>query len=250
MREKYCIDEGPVKIQPRIWGPTVDLILPRICSLCRLKIPEPDRDHLCAACEGSLEWIGLTTCRRCGAGAVGTPGYRPWHCRECRGRTYAFDGAVAVGRYAGRFRELVQHFKYGGEIHLSFTLSDWIRDRLGFEPFAGRIEAVAPVPTHPLARAERRYYPAEILAEQLARDLGLPYRHTLLAKVRHTEPQALLPRAKRMRNPLGAYAARELPPETVLLVDDVLTTGATAGECARVLKRAGAGQVYVAVIAR
>ena len=239
-----------MKIRPTFWSPMIDAIFPRICSLCEEGIPEQDRDHLCAACEDSLEWIGLTTCLRCGAGVTGTPGFRPWQCRACRGRPFGFDRAVAVGNYAGRFQELIRNFKYRGQVHLAFTLADWMRDRLEMEPFIDEIEAVAPVPTDRWARAGRRYYPAEVLAERLAAELHRPYRHTRLVKTRHTDPQVALPRPRRLRNPIGAFAARRRPEKTVLLVDDVLTTGATAGECARVLKRAGAERVYLAVVAR
>lgn len=239
-----------MRIQPRIWGPLLDAFLPRICSLCRLRIHQPDRDHLCAGCEEKLEWLGLTCCMKCGAAAAGSPGFRPFQCPECRGRPLGFDRAVAIGRYEGSFRDLVHHFKYRGEGHLRFTLADWMRDRLMLEPFGGEIDAVTAVPTHPMARAERVYYPAEILAERLAAELGAPYRHELLLKVRHTEPQVKLPRARRLRNPVGAFTARVRPEPSVLLVDDVLTTGATASECARALKRAGAQRVWVAVVAR
>lgn len=239
-----------MKFQPSFWDPLVDAVLPRICAVCRDRIDERGRDHLCGRCENGLEWIGLTTCRRCGAAAAGSPGFRPFQCAECRGRPLAFEQAVAVGRYDGAFRDLVRGFKYGGALHLMHTLADWMRERVSFEPWADEPEAVAVVPTDRWSRADRRYYPAEALAERVAGAVGRPVRLDLLRKTRRTEPQVRLPRARRLRNPIGAFEAAEPPPKTVLLVDDVMTTGATASECARALKRAGAERVYVAVAAR
>ena len=235
-------DEHAVKFQPSFWDPLIDTVLPRICSICRDRIPERGRDHLCGRCEDGLEWIGLRTCRRCGAAAAGSPGFRPFQCAECRGRPFAFEQAVAVGRYTGGFRDLVKLFKFGGGLYLTFTLADWMRERLDLEPWFDDPEAVACVPTDRWSRADRRYYPAEALAERVAEFVGRPIRHDLLRKARRTEPQIRLPRARRLRNPIGAFEIAAAPPKTVLLVDDVMTTG--------VLKRAGAERVYVAIAAR
>ncbi len=218
--------------------PLLDLLYPRVCAVCDGRIVEPGRVAFCAACDGLLEWIAPPACARCGAAKPG-PG-----CAECFGKEFSFSGATALGRYEGRLREAVLALKFRGARHLADELGRRLAGRI-----ARRFDFVAPVPMTSLRRLGRRYNAAELVAERLARHAGLPFRRRALRKARATRPQAELSQAERLTNPKGAYRAR--PARGVaLLVDDVLTTGATAGACAEALRAAGAAEVYLAVVAR
>jgi ComF family protein len=156
---------------------------------------------------------------------------------------------VAAGRYAGYVRELVHRFKFGGRTDLARPLARRMAERVARAPWGASVGTVVPVPMRRLKLLfERGYNPAELLAHRLARELGCPARRWL-AQVRPTPSQTSLSGPERRRNPRGAYRARRARGR-VLLVDDVLTTGATAGECSKALLRAGATAVYLAVVGR
>jgi ComF family protein len=224
-----------------------DLLFPRNCELCGSRLTLPECDLTCPSCAPHAEWIGAPACPRCGAELA------PGGCGECRGRAFPFRGAVAAGRYAGFVRELVHRFKFGGRRDLARPLARRIAERIAAAPWGGSVGAVVPVPMRRMKILfERGYNPAELLAGRIARELGRPFRRCL-AQVRATASQTSLTGEQRRTNPRGAYAARRWGAprgRTVLLVDDVLTTGATASECARVLKDAGAEAVYLAVVGR
>jgi ComF family protein len=146
-------------------------------------------------------------------------------------------------------RELVHRFKFGGRTDLARPLARRLAGRVIAAPWGRSIDAIVPVPMRRLKLLlERHYNPAELLADRLARELKIPVRRWL-KQVRATPSQTSLGGAERRRNPAGAYRARRASGR-VLLVDDVLTTGATAGECARVLLEAGASAVYLGVVGR
>jgi ComF family protein len=215
----------------------LDLLYPRECGACDGPI-EGEGAGFCGACDAGLEWIGPPACPRCGAAC---PGPR---CGECAGKEFAFAGAVALGRYEGKLREAVLRLKFRGERHLADAFGRRLAARL-----AKRADAVAPVPMSRWKLLARTYNAAELVAERLARHAGLPLARGALRKVRRTRPQSELSLEERLVNPRGAYRARRVR-GVVLLVDDVLTTGATANACTEALRAAGASEVHLAVVAR
>ena len=216
----------------------LDLLYPRECAVCSVRIADPERRCVCAACDAEMEWIDPPACPRCGAAAG------RGECFECAGKTFAFDGAVALGRYEGKLRDAVLALKFRGGRHLADEFGRRLADRL-----SRRYESVVPVPMTAWRVVGRGYNPAELVAERLARHAGLPFRRRGLRKVRRTRPQTELSMEERLRNPKEAYRARRAA-GPVLLVDDVLTTGGTANACAEALRAAGAAEIHVAVIAR
>jgi ComF family protein len=157
-------------------------------------------------------------------------------------------------------RDLIHALKYGGRFRLAAPLGAMIAAALEAEGLKERARrsVLVPVPLSARRRASRGYNQAALLARETARGLGLPRRRVAaraLKRVKEAPPQAGLGRAERLKNPAGTYAVderkrRRIEGRHVLLVDDVLTTGATAGECARLLLEAGAADVIVAVVAR
>lgn len=180
----------------------------------------------------------------------------PGGCRACEGRRLGFDAALAIGPYEGDLRELCLRIKHQADAWLAARLATlWAEargDRLPIEP--GEDLLVVPVPLHWTRHHGRGYNQAEALASGLARALDQPCRGAL-ARVRRTPKLAGLSKTDRGRLMKGAFrvgwrSRRRVAGRTILLVDDILTTGATCGAAARALKRAGARRVIVAVVAR
>ncbi|MCZ6794857.1 MAG: double zinc ribbon domain-containing protein [Planctomycetota bacterium] len=237
----------------------LDLLAPESCRACGETVA--GASPLCARCLQAVGWIG-DACLRCGTPV--TPA-RPTEtfprCAACRRERWAFHRAVAAAEYAGPLRALVLAHKYGadrGARRFLVSAMRWAACRddallRAIRDGGNERWVVTSVPQHLLKRVARGRDPARELAESLARDLRLPYR-SLLRKVRWTVAQSSLRRRDRKRRPRGSFAPRwrfrRLPRLSVLLVDDVLTTGTTASECARVLRAAGAEQVVVLAAGR
>ncbi|HET7428649.1 MAG TPA: ComF family protein [Gaiellales bacterium] len=215
----------------------LDLLAPPTCAICRAAGP-----LLCRRCMESLPLLDGPCCARCGA-----PTVRPVDdCAGCRGRRLGFASAAAALRYDDpAARSLVHGLKDGGLRALA-------------APAAGLMAMVIPrpdgdlltwVPADPMRQALRGYHPPRLLAEELAGRWGLPPR-PLLDGPLWRRPQRGLPRDGRRRNVRGAFTARGAVAGRVILVDDVLTTGATLSAAARVLRSAGADAVVAVTLAR
>ena len=153
----------------------------------------------------------------------------------------------------GILRVLIHRFKYGGEVWIGDLLSDFLMQGLRDSRLKGcSFDAVVPVPLHPLRRREREFNQAEVLSRELARKSNLAFSDPL-ERLRYTVTQTHFDRRRRMQNLRDAFGLRRRAPvqeKDVLLVDDVLTTGSTLDECARVLLEAGARSVRALTVAR
>ena len=249
----------------RAWCAALDLLFPRRCASCARPIPEPDGSQLCALCLRNLPRIDCeSACERCGLplGPYALDHEGRW-CEGCRTLPFAgFRRACAVGTYEGSLRRAICRFKYSRRPHLARTLGGMIADLAreeycdeleGFEEPDYTPEAVVSVPLHPARRKSRTFDQAELLAEQVAEALGIAYVRGAMARVVDTPTLTRQSREQRAETVKGVFKVRRvdaLAGRRVLLVDDVMTTGATASECARVLKRAGAKEIAVCVLAR
>ena len=221
------------------------LLFPGQCRLCGAATP--DARELCPDCRRDLPWLE-TVCSRCGHPLPGRP-EGSW-CGHCQRDTPAFDVTQALFRYQQPVDYLIKGLKFSGELAIARLLARLLAERV-----AARSESLPdlllPVPLHPARLRERGFNQATQLARRLGRELDIPVSCRLCRRIRHTQPQSLLPVRKRRKNLRNAFSVRgELPAAHVAIVDDVMTSGHTAGELARVLKQAGAGYVEVWVIAR
>ncbi len=229
----------------------LDLLLPRACLACRALLPEGPWPYLCPACLGRLEPLSPSPCPVC-AGPLG-PHAPVSACPDCRRVGPRFAAAIAVGRYEGLLAELVPRMKYGRDAALSWPLGDLLADTLRIWPPARGAGVVVPVPMAFWRRVRRGFNQAELIGREVALRLGLRFAPRALRRVGRRPAQAGLALTRRLAGPRGAFAARgreEVAGRRVLLVDDVLTTGATASDAARALLRAGAKDVVVGVVAR
>jgi ComF family protein len=228
----------------------IHLLYPNLCLACGRSLP-PEQSPFCTACRDFLTGDKHSTCPRC-ASTVGAFAVVEQGCLRCRDEVLHFEGALRLGPYEGLLREVILRLKHAaGEL---------LAERLGAlwaEHSEARLrelgaDIVLPVPLHWRRRWTRGYNQSEVLARALAERLQVPCRPRWLKRTRHTPLQTAQTAATRRDNVRGVFAAParpELRGKTVLLVDDVLTSGSTASEAARALRAAGAGRVIVAVLA-
>ena len=170
-------------------------------------------------------------------------------CGLCRRGVSGFDAAYSFGFYEGELRELIHLFKYGRVQTLAKSLGKLLALAL---PRDQRFDLIVPMPLHWRRRWSRGFNQADLLSREIGRRTSIPVKNAV-RRVRSTTTQAGLTNAKRRANVSGAFRVRRrgsLHGQRILLIDDVMTTGATAASCARALKRAGAKQVTLLTLAR
>ncbi len=231
-------------------GLALNALLPPRCLGCRTVVARTAA--LCADCWKGVQFLDPPLCARCGFPLEYDLGPEVL-CGACVREPPGFDRARAVMRYDEGSRGLVLGFKYADRTEGAAAYGAWLA-RAGAE-LTAEADLIAPVPLHWLRLFARRFNQAALLAQALGRETGLPVVPDLLLRRRHTPSQGRLSADQRRRNVAGAFAVRgarapRLAGRRVLLVDDVLTTGATAAACARTLRRAGASAVDVLVLAR
>lgn len=231
------------------------LLFPAHCEGCgaawRGSILPARSPWLCDTCGLSIRTVGTPRCEACSHPFDGA--MDSFLCPNCRGRQFHFEHAVAVMRNGEIVREIIHRFKYQRAVHLAPLLGEWLREVLA-DPRIAEYDpdCLVPVPLHRSRQRERGYNQARLLADQLGKSAGLPVRE-LLVRVRRTETQTHFDRKQRMRNlrdAFGLFQNADVADLQILLVDDVLTTGSTLDECARVLLEGGAASVRAVTVVR
>ena len=224
----------------------LDLFFPAVCPLCSARLGPGRRDPVCRTCWASFVRLAPPFCSACG---VPVPSEALARCDACRDAAPPFDYARAAASYGGTVRDAVHALKFGGRRSLARPLGDLIIERC-----AGALAAPDAFVPVPLARArerERGFNQAGLLAERLGERLGVRVRPRWLVRLRATAAQSELSAAERRDNVADAFAAAPaVAGRDVVVIDDVITTGATVGECARALHAAGARRVGVLAVAR
>lgn len=225
---------------------------PSACLHCRRWVP-PYR-HLCDACRTAAPRVVPPVCVKCGRPVV-APGLSPDFrglCLPCLERPLALDGVRAWGRMESPLREWVHAMKYRGLARVADRIAEWMAEDMRPWAYETEAEVVTFVPLHRRRLRERGFNQAERLARALARSWNLPC-VDVLTRHRYERPQVGQTAAERWTGVLEAFAVRPgRDPRAFsswLIVDDVMTTGATLHACARALKRAGARHVYGLTVA-
>lgn len=251
-------------ISPTVWGPillssskyvwrgVLHVLLPRTCYACRRDVPFGWEAPLCAACRERVQTPGPLYCLRCGkplpdGGA---------HCYQCRG-SKAGKFSCKIIRSAVLFnppmRALVHAFKYADRMQLAVYLAQYMAWQWDKYPDLHGAQLLLPVPLHAKKLKRRGYNQSALLARALGGILHLPEAEDVLVRVRNTPSQTGFGREGRLQNMRGAFACvrpEAVKGKTVLLIDDVATTGATLEGCAEALKAAGAKKVMAYTLAR
>jgi ComF family protein len=231
------------------------LLFPSPCRVCG----GPLRSHcslLCGDCWDRIRLIGPPLCFRCGIpfpAAESQAFVSQFLCGACRLKEPSFFQARSTGYYDGVLREAVHIFKYGKREELGRHLGRLMAEHFPEEWDPSGIDVLLPVPLHLWRRRERGFNQSRILARVLARSLGSELGGRQLVRCRSTLPQSDLPLGKKFENIEGAFEVRrdrEIEGKTILLVDDIFTSGATAEEASKTLLKAGANKVLVYTLAR
>jgi len=226
------------------------LLYPPVCTICAATVAHGE--YLCGECDTKTTRIVPPFCAKCSepfAGAITSE----FTCANCEHRSLHFDAAVAAYRSRGIVRRVILDFKYGRQFHLRHPVAHWLLAALDDDRLRGRrFNIIIPVPLHPARHRQRGFNQAGLLAELLSAHMSIQAKPAL-ERIRYTTTQTAFDRAERMENLHGAFRLRknaDVRDLHVLLIDDVLTTGSTLSECARVLKKAGALSVHAATAAR
>jgi ComF family protein len=226
------------------------LLYPPCCEACGAGVERPR--YLCERCAAGAVRIEAPFCKVCSEPFHGAMS-GPFACANCADRHFHFTCAVTRYRSEGVVRDLIHRFKYWREFHLRHPLAGWAAealedDRMREPP----VEALVPVPLFIARRRHREFNQAEVLARLVGKGAGIPVVDCLLRTV-STSSQVAFNRERRMENLRNAFKMRQSMPmrgRHLVLVDDVLTTGSTLDECARVLMEAGAASVRAITVAR
>ncbi|MBO7399264.1 MAG: ComF family protein [Clostridia bacterium] len=235
----------------KLFKSLLDALFPRLCPICGKPSDRPERT-ICWDCFSSIDLYRESLCERCGRFAEGEIKHA-FTCSVCLSMPPLFDKARAAGRFSFELRDLVHQLKYGGATWLASDLADFLEGCVTAHFPSKKIDVVLPVPLHPLRLRERTYNQASLLAEELAKRLDRRFDNCSLIRIRQTETQTHFNAKERRKNMNGAFSV--IRPEwiqkrTVLLVDDVMTTGSTFDACAYALKKAGARTVWAVALAR
>lgn len=224
-----------------------ELLFDHTCRVCKEEqVPSDEEIAVCDACRSAIQSPVESLCQRCGI-PVG-PHLPTDDCVACRSDRFAFTGAVSCGKYEGPLKSLILESKapYGATtaVLLGRLLAGQVEAAFPELPF----DLVVPVPVHWRTRVRHSYHAADPIAETIACQFGLPFEPRILRKTRVTPKQSTLSGTVRRRNLRNAFGChRSLKGLRCLLVDDVMTSGATATECAKAMLTQGAQQVALAV---
>ena len=230
-----------------------DLLFPLSCKVCGVDIRSGETPGLCEGCWSTIRFLDGPCCPRCGKpfASDAALSHSPDHqCGDCREKPPKYDRAISAAIYETALAEAIHLFKYSKKTNWSRPLGRLLLKRVSD---FGKLDMILPVPLHTKRLRQREFNQSLLLAREVSLATGLLLQVDNLRRVRWTQPQIELNGEERRKNVRRAFEVRwpdQVEDRCVLLIDDVLTTGATVNECARVLKRAGAKSVNVLTLAR
>jgi len=217
------------------WYVLLNLLYPQNCLICNLKLKAIRPGSICEDCSNKIRINEIAS------------------CLVNEADKFAFDAVLHAANYDDVIKRCIHLFKYENKVQMKDLLGKLMSDFAGRNIDPDEIDFVVPVPLHPVKLRERQFNQSEVLAAYLAKKLNKKMVKDRLKRIKYTMPQTELKREQRLKNVNGAFRAKRntnFEDKTVLLVDDVLTTGATLNECAKALKDAGAKKVIAFALAR
>lgn len=221
-----------------IWG----YLFPRRCPICH-EVVEDRGELACKICRTKLHYVGEVTCRKCGKPILLES---EEYCSDCQTKKHMFVQGRAPFVYDKWMKASIARYKYGGRKEYAGFYAEEILRKYAKEIIRWKAEVFIPIPLHCSRRRERGFNQAELLAKELAKRSGLPVDSGVLMRVKKTTAQKKLGDKDRMQNLRGAFAVKKqiFPYKTVILVDDIYTTGSTMDEACRVLIENGVQKIY------
>jgi len=226
-----------------------ELIFPSFCLECEQRLPCRDLPLLCSSCLLKIEYINSPRCRCCGAPfQTGLDHF----CSLCLKKSFAFDLARAALYYKEPVTSLISSLKFNGTLTNLATLAHLVRNSSATAELS-EPDIILPVPLHVHRLRERKFNQALVIAHACFLANNHKLNRDILIRHRATSPQTSLSGTERRKNLTGAFSLRDpeqIKNKTILLVDDVFTTGSTVNECAKILRKAGAKKIEVFTLAR
>jgi ComF family protein len=231
----------------------LNLILPPVCPICQTLLNGKEKDlPLCPTCRTAIKPIHPPYCPHCGLPEPSGDG-AGYLCGSCLKERWYFEVHRSSGLYEGALKEAIHTFKYGGVFPLVKVFGDLLQPTLQTLSREYPVGVMIPVPLHIRRLRERGFNQAFLLVRELSRRIGIPYEGRALKKIKDTPVQISLKKRERRKNLTGVFLVRDMEAiqgKSIVLVDDVYTTGATVNECSRTLLKAGAERVAVLTVAR
>lgn len=238
-------------------GRVLDLVYPRTCEVCGGEVDRPGR-YVCSGCLMRLSFVPTKgCCRRCGRDVAGLD--REFVCEDCRTHRPSFDRVASVLRFDGEARQMLLDFKFQRHLWLRDDFTDWLEGTVRARFRVNQIALVLPMPTSFRHRWDRGYNQCDYLAQALAKRLGVPFSKHVVKRVGDPARQGGLSEEDRRENIKGTFVVtrwgrrwltRMPRGSSVLVVDDVMTTGSTLSECAKTLKDAGFKRIWCVSLLR
>lgn len=228
------------------------IFFPSFCELCSSLLELPEEKIICHSCWGKIIPFTGSHCLCCGR--FFEAGVEPHLCPDCVQKRPPFSCHRSYGRYGGRLKDAILLYKYRKFQILGRDFARIIHHVLGKdEDIWWKADFIVPVPLHPKRQKKRGFNQAQVIAQELARLIGVEIANDVLVKVKNAPPQTFLELEERAENVSGAFSVvnkRKIRRKVVILVDDVFTTGSTLNECSSVLKKSGVGEVRALTLAQ
>lgn len=222
-----------------------DLLFPRRCPVCDRPV-KPAGAYICTACAEKLRYVAQPACMKCGKALRDA---QQEYCYDCAHKKHEYVRGVSLYQY-GSIRSTVYRFKYGGRREYAEFLGKEMAERLGKQIREWKPDALIPVPLHPDRMRKRGYNQARLLAEEAGKRLGIPVKSDWIRRVKNTAPQKLLDGRERQNNLKKAFniVQNDVKLNTIVIIDDIYTTGSTVDEMAKECRRHGVSRVYFAAL--
>lgn len=228
------------------FGVLLDLFYPRRCPVCD-KAVKPFGSLICEECESKMKYIRAPYCQKCGKELKDT---RAVFCHDCANREHAYDSGMALFDYLS-VSDSIYRFKYRGRQEYAAYYGERMARVLGKRILALHPDALVPVPIHEEKKRQRGYNQAETVARELGGILDIPVETKLIKRVRKTKPMKDLSAQERQNNLKRAFkiCKNDVKLNTIIIIDDIYTTGSTVDAMARELRHAGIKHIYFAALA-
>lgn len=239
------------KYLSNLWNFAIKSIFPPKCVRCN-DIVTSDAT-LCLTCWNNIEFIEEPSCKQCGI---------PFKfdiknssiCIKCNGNTFCFDSASSIFKYDKFSKKIIHNLKYGDKTYLSNYLATWVKKKI-FTRSTHKYNWIVSVPMHRKQLNNRLYNQSTLLAKSLSKKLNVPFLNNALIKTKYTHAQTSMNKYNRRTNIKDSFAFNDIyktliKNSSIILIDDVYTTGATLNECSKILKKHHCSQIKVVTIAR